>query len=1022
MNTLAWLKTLRGHGARHPIRHTARLRLEALEDRSLLSTSPGVAAIYGNLPLAFESNQGQAASQIDFLARGADYTLALTAGNALLGLHHGSAADTVQLDLLGANPQAARSGQDELATKSNYLIGDDPSQWHTNISNYGKVQYENVYSGIDLVYYGNLGRLEYDFVVAAGADPGAIRMSIQGAKSIALDAQGNLVVHTSGEDLVQQAPVVYQNVGGGRRAVAGQFVLEGNNQIGFLLGAYDSSRPLIIDPVLSYSTYLGGSGEDSAQAIAVDGSGNAYITGTTTSANFPTTAGFLQSSFGGASDAFVAKLNASGTGLIYCTYLGGTFDDTGSAIAVDSAGNAYLTGVTSSANFPTTPNAVQSAFNPSSLGMAFVTQLNASGSALLYSTYLGSTGFGGVVDWGHGIAVDASGGVYVAGTTSSTDFITTPGAFQPTSPLLFSPGLDNAFVAKIDPSQVGSASLVYSTYLNGPNGTGESWGDGIAVNASGNAYVTGGTYSSDFPTTASAFQRIYGGGGEDAFLTELNGNGSALVYSTFLGGAGTDFGEGIALDAAGNAYVTGTTQSANFPTTSDAYQNTYGGLIDAFVTKLNPSGSTLVYSTFLGGSNTDEALGIAVDAAGNAYVAGDTVSANLPTTPGALQPTKGGGYDAFFTKLNGSGSALVYSSYLGGSSDDFGNGIAVDAAGNAYVCGETASANLPTTPGALQQTYGGNADASVAKIDPTVSPFFAVSGFLSPNTAGTAGTFTVTAKDSNGGTATSYTGTVHFTSTDTQAILPADYTFTAADAGTHIFSATLKTAGTQSITVTDVTTASMSGAQTGITVQPASASTLVVAGFPSSTTAGVAHSFTVTAKDAYGNTATGYTGTIHFTSSDLQAVLPANYTFTAADSGTHTFRTTLKTAGARSITATDTLLSGIKGSEAGITVNAAAASKFIISAPPSVSAGVAFSLTVTVVDAFGNVATGYTGAVRFTSSDGTATLPSNYTFTAADHGVHTFVGLVMRKKGKQRITVTDTLDSSLTASQTVSVV
>jgi hypothetical protein len=1017
MKSFSWLKSLCGRvvvrGARRPARRACRPRLERLEDRSVPSSSPALTA-YGNLPLAFEANVGQTAPQVDFQARGEGYSLALAPSEAVLALQTGVGGEVLRLQFVGANPSAPAAAQEELATRTNYLIGSDPSRWHTNIANYGQVTYRNVYSGIDLVYYGNQRQLEYDFVVSPGGDPGAVHMSIQGAESTSLDAVGNLVLHTTGGELVQHAPVVYQQVNGVRQSIAGRFVLQNDNQVGFRIDAYDASRPLVIDPVLSYSTYLGGSGQDEGQAVAVDGAGNAYVTGWTTSANFPATAGSAQAAIGGGQDVFVAKLNAAGTGLVYCTYLGGGADDSGSAIAVDSAGNAYLTGVTSSANFPTTPGAVQANYNLSGIGMAFVTELNAGGSAILYSSYLGSTGNGGVVDWGHGIALNASGGVYVSGTTSSTDFMTTAGALQSTSPLPYSPGYNQAFVARFDPSQSSSASLVYSTYLNGWTGTGESWANGIVVNAAGNAYVTGGTDATDFPTTPGAFATM-SGGGTDAYVSVLTGDGSGLVYSTLFGGTGTDFAEGIALDSAGNAYIAGIAQSANLPITSGAFDSVYGGHEDGFVAKLNPTGSALVYSTFLGGSDTDEAMHIAVDGDGHAYVSGQTDSTNFPTTANALQSTKGAGYDTFVTKLNTTGSAPIYSSYLGGSGDDLGIGVAVDAAGSAYVVGETTSANFPTTPGASQQAYGGVEDAFVAKIDATASPSFSVSGFPSITRAGAAGAVTVVARDADGNPLTDYTGTVHLSSSDPQAVVPADYTFTIVDQGAHTFNVTLKTAGTQSIAVADTANANFTGSQPGITVNAAAATRLAVSGFPSPRTAGVSGSFSVRAVDAYGNTAVNYTSVVTFSASDSQAVLPRNYTFVAADAGLHTFSATLKTAGVQSITARDATAGSIAGVQTGITVNPAAASRFLIIAPSNVSAGQVFGMTITVLDAYGNVATGYRGTIHFMSSDGTANLPANYTFTGADNGAHSFGGLILRKKGKQKVTIIDVLDSTLTA-------
>jgi hypothetical protein len=1035
MKAYTWLKTLCGRlsarAARRPIRRTIQLRLEVLEDRTVPTSSPALAATYGNLPLLFEVNQGQAAPQVDFLSRGNGYTLSLTPAAALLDLGHGAAQDELRMQLVGANPLATVAGQDELATKTNYLIGSDPSQWRTNIANYGQVTYQNVYSGVNVVYYGNQGQLEYDFVVASGADPGAIKMSIQGAKGISLDAQGNLVMHTAGADVVEHAPVIYQEGGGVRRAVSGRFVLEGNDGVGFAVGAYDRSRPLIIDPVLSYSTYLGGSGNDYGDGIAVDTAGNAYMVGGTTSANFPTTGGASHLASVGRPDVFVAKLNASGTGLVYSTYLGGDYDDIGSGIAVDSAGNAYVTGNTNSDDFPTTANAFQQTSYSGDF-RTFVAKLNATGSALLYSTYLGGTVHEVGGEKAYAIAVDGAGNAYVTGDTSSTTF-PTKNAFQPAHAdydpaSIYEAAYTDAFVTKLNAT---GTALVYSTFLGG---TGDDSGHAIAVDSAGNAYVTGttsATYPTDpsqgilaFPTTLGAFQTSTAGQNGVPFVTELNATGTALVYSTFLSGATSagDSGNGIAVDAAGNAYVTGSTQASDFPTTSGALQPSWGGISDAFVTKLNASGSALVYSTYLGGSASDGGSGIAVDGLGNAYIVGNTVSGNFPTV-NALQPVSGGDYDAFVATVNAAGSALLDSTYLGGRCGDGGNGVAVDAAGNAYVVGTTSwsatssTNNFPTTPGTVQGMSGGGSDAFVAKMSLAASPSFSVGGFPSPATAGVAGSFTVSARNADGTPATNYTGTVHFGSSDAQAVLPADYTFTAADQGVHTFTATLKTAGAQSIAATDITTPDFAGTESGIVVKPAAASTLVVAGFPSPTTAGSAHGFTVTAKDPYGNTV-AYTGTVHFTSSDGQAVLPANYTFTAANLGVHTFSAILKTAGTQSITAIDTSTTSITGTDAGITVNPAAASRFVITAPSSVSAGSALSLTITVLDAYGNVATGYTGTIHFTSTDGTATLPANYTFTAADNGIHTFTGLVLRKKNTQKITITDTLNISLSGSVT----
>jgi hypothetical protein len=685
------------------------LRLEPLEDRTLPSGSPAAAA-YGQLPLSFEANQGQSAPQVSFLAHGPSSTLFLTGGGgAVLALGPGGSGpgDVLDLQLLGANPSPAAAGQGLLPGVSNYLLGSDPGGWHTGIPNYAAVAYRGVYAGIDLLYHGNGRQLEYDFRVAAGADPGQVRLGFAGAEGLSLDGPGDLVLQTAAGAVVEQAPVLYQEGGGGtRQAVSGGYVLEGDGTVGFRVGAYDRSRPLVIDPTLVYSTYLGGSGDDAALGIAVDGSGNAYVTGTTFSRDFPTTAGAFQTA-GGFEDAFVAKLDAAGSALVYSTYLGGRGQALGYGIAVDGSGNAYVTGFTNG-DFPTTAGAFQTA--PGGVPDAFVAKLDAAGTALLYSTYLGGSG----ADQGYGIAVDGSGNAYVTGFTNSSNFPTTAGALQTSLP-----GITNAFVAKLDAA---GTALLYSTYLGGSNLDAAL---GIAVDGSGNAYVTGSTRSTDFPTTAGAFQTSLPGR-ENAFVAKLDAAGTALVYSTYLGGSSFDAARGIAVDGSGNAYVTGSTFSRDFPTTAGALQTSYGGGgSDAFVAKLDAAGTALLYSTYLGGSTgsgideplTDLGNGIAVDGSGNAYVTGYTESTDFPTTAGAFQTAPGGGVDAFVAKLDAAGTALLYSTYLGGSFRDVGSGIAVGGSGNAYVTGGTDSRDFPTTAGAFQTSFGGIEDAFVAKLD-----------------------------------------------------------------------------------------------------------------------------------------------------------------------------------------------------------------------------------------------------------------------------------------------------------------
>ncbi len=642
-------------------------------------------ANYGKLPLRFEANRGQTDSRVQFVSRGSGYTLFLTSGEAVLTLAKpaakqnsqdhvlGSARDgasrqaVVRLQLSGANPQPAVTQEDELPTRSNYFIGSDPAKWRTNVPNYGRVRYHNVYPGVDLVYYGNQGQLEHDFVVAPGTDPRVVTLVVRGARRLQLESSGDLAVHTTGGDLRLLKPEIYQVVDGARRKIPGKYWLEGGNKVGFQIASFDRRRQLVIDPVLLYSTYLGGNGRDGAGGIAVDSSGNAFVVGGTMSTNFPTTTGAYQTALAGSANVLVAKLNATGTALLYSTYLGGTGSiNSGRAIALDSNGNAYVTGLTNSTNFPTTTGAFQTTFSGISLTYdAFVTKLNPNGSALVYSSFLGGTSASGDGDAGDGIAVDSSGSAYITGDAQSSNFPTTPGAFE-TSLV----GTEVAFVTKVNAT--GSA-LDYSTFLGyaPTSGIAVTTGSSVAVDSSGDAFITGGTGSPIFPTSPGAYQTALVGSG-NAYVTKLNATGTALLYSTYLG-TGSDAGQGIAVDSTGNAYVAGTTAQTDFPTTSGAYQRTctIGGFDTTFVTKLNATGTSLLYSTCLGGVTTattgTRPTSIALDSTGNAYVTGYTSTADFPTTFGAYQTVLGGPQNAFVTELNATGSALVYSTFLGGS-------------------------------------------------------------------------------------------------------------------------------------------------------------------------------------------------------------------------------------------------------------------------------------------------------------------------------------------------------------------
>ncbi len=659
------------------------------------SAQPQTLEAYGSLPLAFEPNRGQAGAQVRFVARGSGYGLGLTRTGAILALGKTERdAAALRLRFLGANEGVRLVAGRPLQGKVNYLLGNDPSRWLAGIGTFGEVRYQGLYPGVDARFYGRQGQLEYDLVVARGADPAKIGLALRGARTLRLDARGDLLVRLPHGTLVQRRPHIYQTIDGRRQPVAGRYVLRGGERFGFRLGPYDKRRALVIDPQLVYSTYLGGSNFDDGVAIAVDSAGAAYVSGRTASTDFPTTSGAFDKSLGGGDDAFVTKLAPSGASLVYSTYLGGDGTEFGGGIAVDAVGAAYMTGQTASADFPTTPGALDTSFG--GIDDAFVTKLAPSGATLVYSTYLGGSHF----DGGSGIAVDAAGSAYVNGSTGSTDFPTTAGAFDT------SPDGDDGFVTKLATS---GASLAYSTYLGGSN---IDDGSGIAVDAAGSAYVTGITFSADFPTTPGALDASLGGF-QDAFVTKLAASGAGLVYSTYLGGSpdpgggDDDLGSGITVDATGSAYVTGRTRSANFPTTPGAFDTSPNGDADPFVSKFAANGASLSYSTYLGGSDSDSGSGIAIDAAGSAYVVG-TTNPDCPQNACA---------DAFVTKLAPSGATVVYSTSVGGNDDlDFGHGIAVDAAGSAYVTGITFATDFPTTPGAFDTSPNGDADAFVAKL------------------------------------------------------------------------------------------------------------------------------------------------------------------------------------------------------------------------------------------------------------------------------------------------------------------
>jgi hypothetical protein len=684
-------------------------------------------AAIGRLPLQFEKNQGQIDSRVNYLSRGAGYDFFLTAGETVMSLHapDQNQAAVVRTKFIGANPRPEIAGEGELTGKLNYFIGNDPSKWRTGVSTYSKVRYRNIYRGVDAVYYGNQRQLEYDLVVAPAANARNIKLSISGADDLRIDGNGDLVLRIGNRELRQLKPTAYQELNNARQEAAANYVLSANREISIDVPSYDTSKPLIIDPVLFYSSFLGGSGLDEGHDVAVDSNGNAYITGRTQSANFPVN-NAAQSSRAGAEDVFVTKFSPDGSALLYSTYLGGTEgsnNEVGHGIAVDSSGNAYITGETGASNFPTTAGVLKATFGGAV--DAFVTKLGP-GGALVYSTYL--SGAGGFNEVGRSIAVDAAGNAYVTGFTGNSTFpLVNP--FQSTIG-----GTGSAFISKLNPT--GSA-LVYSSFL----GTAGEVGRSIKVDSTGSAYLAGSTRSTAFPVV-NAFQSAYAGGSAnpfDVFVTRVNSAGSALVYSTYLGGTGDDVlggsaaitgssaGQGLAIDDFGNAYVTGSTSSTNLPVKNafqSTNQSTGSGGLDVFVTKLNTNSSgaaSLVYSTYLGGASDDSGSGIAVNVLGQAYVTGGTSSTNFPVAS-PIQATLPSINSMFLTKLSASGSALVYSTYFGGNLFTKGYDVAVDSAGNAFVTGSTSATNFITTSNAFQKTNsGGNGDAfSTVVADPTI--------------------------------------------------------------------------------------------------------------------------------------------------------------------------------------------------------------------------------------------------------------------------------------------------------------
>jgi uncharacterized protein (TIGR03437 family) len=715
------------------------------------------------MPLSFEARPGDR-----LVARQGSLEVTLAAGRITTTIVRAASPQRVAVTsrLVGADAQVRPEGIDLLAARANYLLGNDPAKWRSGVPLFGRAIYRGLYPGVDLMFHGDQGAVEYDFVVRPGASVRPIAFEISGASAVRLMPDGELAIATAAGELRWRKPVVYQTIDGIRREISGRFVRHGR-RVSFALGPYDQTRAVIIDPTLTYASYLGGSNDDAARGMAVDASGNMYITGFTQSNNMPVTSGVFQTSYHGnvgvvlAGDVFVAKFTASGA-FAYVTYVGGTQDDVGSAIAVDGAGNAYVTGYTDSADFPTIAGSFQTTFQGSGgskwygpVGDAFAFKLNPAGSALVYSTYLG----GSLDDRGTAIAVDSAGNAYVGGDTISTNFPVLH-AYQSTykggggSPAFCcgdpEPFINfgDGFITKLNPAGTG---LVYSTYFGGSL---DDTVSSLAIDSSGDVYFGGSTLSTDFPIL-NAYQSQFGGAAGpntqpvitmgDGYVAKLSPTGS-LLYSTYLGGSSDDAVTALAIDGTGAAYVTGFSSSANFPVSKTAAHPNFSGPStvtgqrgfvwgDAFAAKISPGGNSLIYSTFIGGSDDDGGMAIAVDAAGKAYIGGGTSSTNFPVSQTALQSSFGGTGaaggalatdpfgDGFLAQINNDGSSILFSTYYGGQYDDAVSSVALDAQGNVYFAGVTVSPNLAVTSNAAQSTFGGSqsgeenlGDAFVAKI------------------------------------------------------------------------------------------------------------------------------------------------------------------------------------------------------------------------------------------------------------------------------------------------------------------
>jgi hypothetical protein len=667
------------------------------------------------LPLRFEANQGQLGGDILFVARGPGFSVALTRQGAVLtlsGLARRTAQDpapdgpakarTVEIGLVGADPQARVRGEAPSPAHANYFLGSDPSRWRSGVPIYGEVRYAAVYPGIDLVFHGRNGRLEYDFVVAPGADPQAIELRVRGADRVGLDADGALAMSLAGRALLQPRPVIYQETAFGRTPVAGGYAVIGGSggdgeRVRFVLADYDRARPLVIDPTFAFVSYFGGEQIEEAFGVGHDSAGNVWVSGLTASPDLPLAAP-LDGAYGGAGDAFLTKFSPKGEMLV-ATYLGGSSFDQSWALTVDKANNLYVVGDTKSTDFPVVGGLQKSLHGERD---AWIAKLDPTGSHILFSTFLGGSG----IEFAYAIDLDAKGAMFVSGETESPDFPTGAAAAQPA----YGGGTDG-FVVKLNAD---ATALLYSTYLGGANFE-RAWG--VRIDAKGRAYVGGQTASPNFPVV-KAFQDRYSGGTSDAFMTALSADGAHFLYSTLCGGTSTDQTFGVAVDAQGNARYTGHAGNATFPVKKAIQSHFGGGDSDAFIVALSPTGA-LQYSTFVGGSLADAAFGIALDGRGNVYITGQTESPDYPVRH-AEQPHLGGLRDGFLTKLRSDGKVYVFSTFFGGPTIDEGVAVDVDARGQAFIAGFS-DGGFPLVD-AAQRDYGGLRDTIIARMTDKSAP------------------------------------------------------------------------------------------------------------------------------------------------------------------------------------------------------------------------------------------------------------------------------------------------------------